>query len=218
MNAQKQIIPDLMSFLNGWEEVRSSQRFCSLPGKVTSFDATTQTAQIEIMLKTIPDPYTKAIEDYPALVDVPVFQLSGGLGGVNLPPLAGDPCLVIFSDRDIDNWFATGSAQSPRTERVHSIADGFAFIGVRPLTNLTKAPDHAATSLYNHSTEISIKADLIRLKNENTDLKTILSTIISTINSNLTGISATLGTITGASFGTPYSKTEVADNTGNLFY
>ena len=41
----------------------------------------------------------------------------------------GDACLVVFADRDIDAWFETGEPEIPPSGRMHSLSDGFAFVG-----------------------------------------------------------------------------------------
>ena len=48
----------------------------------------------------------------------------------------GDACLVIFADRDIDSWFETGEAEVPPSGRMHSLSDGFAFVGFRTRRNV----------------------------------------------------------------------------------
>ena len=44
----------------------------------------------------------------------------------------GDACLVVFADRDIDAWFESGETEVPPSGRMHSLSDGFAFVGFRP--------------------------------------------------------------------------------------
>ena len=39
--------------------------------------------------------------------------------------------LVVFSDVDIDAWYASGEPQEPKSARKHSLSDGFAFVGWR---------------------------------------------------------------------------------------
>lgn len=62
----------------------------------------------------------------PLLRDVPVFM------PVLFEIQEGDACMVIFADRDIDAWFETGEAEVPPSGRMHSLSDGFAFVGFRP--------------------------------------------------------------------------------------
>ena len=85
---------------------------CALPGTVESFDAEKQTAVIR-----------PAGISLPLLYDVPVFM------PVPFEVNPGDACLVIFADRDIDAWLE-GGEEKP-SGRMHSLSDGFAFVGWR---------------------------------------------------------------------------------------
>ena len=96
---------------------------CALPGTVVSFDAETQTAVIQPAVRTCSD------VDLPLLRDVPVFM------PVSFDVNEGDACLVVFADRDIDAWFETGGAEVPPSGRMHSLSDGFAFVGFRTRGN-----------------------------------------------------------------------------------
>ena len=99
------------------QEIFSSLH-CALPGTVVSFDASTQTAEIQPAVEM--DTLT-----FPVLSDVPVFM------PVPLEVNPGDACLVIFADRDIDAWFESGETEVPPSGRMHSLSDGFAFVGFR---------------------------------------------------------------------------------------
>ena len=92
---------------------------CALPGTVVSFDAETQTAVIQPAVKT------SSGVAFPLLRDVPVFM------PVSFEINEGDACLVVFADRDIDAWFETGGTEVPPSGRMHSLSDGFAFVGFR---------------------------------------------------------------------------------------
>ena len=96
---------------------------CALPGKVVSFDADSQTVVIQPAVKT-----ASGVE-LPVLRDVPVFM------PVSFEIQEGDACLVIFADRDIDAWFETGESSVPPSGRMHSLSDGFAFVGFRTRGN-----------------------------------------------------------------------------------
>ena len=91
---------------------------CALPGTVVSFDAETQTAVIQ------PAVSRNSIQ-MALLRDVPVFM------PVSFEVNEGDACLVVFADCDIDAWFETGEAEVPASGRMHSLSDGFAFVGFR---------------------------------------------------------------------------------------
>ncbi len=67
---------------------------------------------------------------YPILLDCPVVIMSGGGGSLTFPIAKGDECIVLFNDRDIDNWVAGASSGSPvASGRLHSMADGMILVG-----------------------------------------------------------------------------------------
>ena len=109
------------AFLSNDEREALKQEFfvslhCALPGKVVSYDAVRQTAEIQPAVKM-------GSMTFPLLADVPVFM------PVPFEVRPGDACLVVFADIDIDAWFDTGEASVPRSARRHSLSDGFAFVG-----------------------------------------------------------------------------------------
>ena len=95
-----------------------SSLHCALPGNIVSFDPETQTAEIQPAVKV-------GSLTYPVLADVPVFM------PVPFEVNPGDACLVVFADCDIDAWFESGEAEVPPSGRMHSLSDGFAFVGFR---------------------------------------------------------------------------------------
>ena len=182
--------PKLIYLLRAQSKSSMSQMFCSLPGKISSYNPSLTTAVIEVMMKK-KNENTDKNYSYPALLDVPVLQLTGGLGGINLPIVPGVPCLVIFADRDIDSWYATGGSEIPNSDRIHSIGDGFALVGFRPQTNTVNRPDYEANSLYGDKTQISIKNNKVAMRNDVTDMKTLIDTIISSVSSAFASIAVT---------------------------
>ena len=116
------------------QEVFSSLH-CALPGTVVSFDPVTQTAEIQPAVKI-------GSRMFPVLPDVPVFFPGSRESAITWPVSAGDECLVILADVDIDAWFETGDSFVPRSARKHSLSDAFAFVGFRSLPNaLPDFPD-----------------------------------------------------------------------------
>ena len=97
-----------------------SSLHCALPGIVESFDVDSVTAVIRPAVKN------SAGIAFPVLYDVPVFM------PVPFDVNAGDACLLVFADCDIDAWFEAGEATVPVSGRQHSLSDAFVFIGFRP--------------------------------------------------------------------------------------
>lgn len=102
-------------------------------GAVQSFDAEKRTATVQVSFKR--QLYNGTIESFPILVDCPVFTLHGGGAAVTLPITAGDECLVLFADQNIDAWYANGGQQVPLDLRRHSPADALAVVGLNSLSN-----------------------------------------------------------------------------------
>ena len=104
-----------------------SSLHCALPGKVVSFDADSQTAVIQPALRRRAEQGDEV--PLPLLRDVPVFM------PVPFEVREGDACLMIFADCDIDAWFETGAVSEPESSRMHSLSDGFAFVGFKTRRN-----------------------------------------------------------------------------------
>lgn len=103
-------------------------------GIIKSFDAAKQTATVQVALKMLkeqkPDG-TKVIVEKPLLVDCPVVVLFGGSAYMTMPIAAGDACLLLFSDREIDNWLLSGEVSLPTSRRMHDLSDAIAIVGLR---------------------------------------------------------------------------------------
>lgn len=126
--------PDLRASLNAFKSEIFNDLNCHQLGEIVEFNSITQTASVQITtnVQTATQTYR-----YPLLTDCPVFILSGGIGSVMMPVSPGDPCLVLFNDRCIDDWFTTGIESAPEINRMHSLSDGLVLVGFRNLSNLT---------------------------------------------------------------------------------
>ncbi len=118
----------------------------SMPGRVESYDAATQTCEVLPQLKRqTPDGeggYTT--EDLPVLPHVPVCFPRGGGFFMSFPLQKGDFVLVVFSERAIGNWRQKGEASNPGDLRMHSLAGAVAIPGVFP--NNPGPPDDASSN------------------------------------------------------------------------
>lgn len=128
--------PNLDDLMQTVRDTTSLNINCVNIGKISSFNATLQTAQVQIQIQRVksqnPDGST-TWNSIPLLLDVPVVVLFGGSAALTFPIQAGDSCIVLFNDRDIDNWFATGQVGNPNTSRYHHLADGIALVGINSM-------------------------------------------------------------------------------------
>ena len=108
------------------------------PGVVDSFNPSTMTVEVVPALRKLyfPDGEAGVWMDLPMLVDVPVVVLSGGGFAITFPIQQGDECLLLFSERAIDNWHESGNVSELAHARAHSLSDAFALVGVRSKPNV----------------------------------------------------------------------------------
>jgi hypothetical protein len=145
--------PDLRALLNAHRDEIFSSFNCHQIGTIVSFDKDRQSATVRINAQRVvfdkPQTTTEGLQqqprvlDYPALTDVPVFFASGGNARLTLPIAAGDTCLLLFNDRDLDAWWTTGGTSAPNSSRMHSLSDALALVGFRSLAN--KVEDYSGT-------------------------------------------------------------------------
>ena len=182
VNNRKSESPDLMQVLQLFKDIIFGQIYCHLIGRIQTFNPTTQTASIEILFKkaiinTSDIGDTGTILDPPLLVECPVVILGNTTANLQLPINVGDECIVLFIDKDIDNWVENGAASIPNTLRKHDFADGIALVGVRNQTKAIQGYDNDAASLNYNATKIRLK-DKITIQNAAENLKIIMDDFI----------------------------------------
>lgn len=152
---------------------------CHAVGTIQKFDAAKQVAQVTLNYKRYyGDP--PVVRDYPVLVDCPVVVMQGGQGALTFPIQPGDTCLVLFNDRDMDAWFASGQVVVPETPRTHSLSDAIALVGLRSLKQPIAGYETQKTSLRHGTTRLTL-GDKVRLENSVTDLAAVIEGLIDTI-------------------------------------
>lgn len=92
-----------------------------LPGRIVSYDASTQRAEVELQLRQ-PVPTTsggRTWETLPHLFDVPIGHPRGGGYFVHFPMVAGDFVSVAFSVQSLGEYLRTGNLSEPADPRLH---------------------------------------------------------------------------------------------------
>lgn len=180
------VAPDLAALLALHKQDVFASMNCHQLGTIVSFNAANQTATVRLnvqaqvynqqveadALSAQPTPTAPNVYDYPPLVTVPVLVLSGGGSVLWMPVKAGDTCLVLFNDRNIDSWWLTGAVTVPASQRMHDLSDGLAIVGFRSLAN----------ALSGYSDDVVLHSDaLLKLSNEVTTLKACFTTLFSAL-------------------------------------
>jgi hypothetical protein len=158
--------PDLTEVLEATKRDMKIAINCVQIGIIQAFDTSTQLATIQIAMKQVKDVAedgTRTVVEYPLILECPVMVLFGGVDVLTLPIAAGDNCIVLFCDRDIDQWLNNGNDKVPTTSRAHDMNDAFAIVGIRPLTN--SIANYLSNGIrLSHGTgnsQIDLKTDLI---------------------------------------------------------
>ncbi len=162
---EQTIPPTLTDLLNAVKENLSSELNCVQIGIIQEFDIATQSASIMLALKrveSIAADGTRTLKERPVLLKCPCMILFGGNSFLSMPIAPGDNCIVLFNDREIDQWFAKGGIQTPVTYRMHDVSDGLAIVGIRSLQN--SISDYLADGVrlsYSANSRISLTDDQI---------------------------------------------------------
>lgn len=105
----------------------------ALPGIVRSYDASTQTADIELALRSPIESLDEDTEDireaFPILPSVPVAWPRSGGHFMHFPMVDGDTVLVVFSELDPGPWRATGDVSDPGYPGRHGLTGAVAIPG-----------------------------------------------------------------------------------------
>ena len=151
---------------------------CHRIGFIENFDPVAMTAKVKISDLAVKETYVgRGWWEFPLLVDCPVYMPMTNGKGITYPVSIGDSCIVLFNDRDIDNWFESGNINEPKTPRVHSISDGIVIIGLhsqaKPLENF----NNNATEIRFGNTIVSLD-DKIKIENSVKNLGVVLDNLI----------------------------------------
>lgn len=188
MTQQKTVAsPDLKSLLDLFKKEILLGLNCHAIGVVQLFDSATQTAQVQVAYKKTyyngPDINVPVYVDYPVLIDCPVVVLQGGGATLTFPIKPNDTCLVLFNDRDIDNWFKSGQSGPVATQRLHAFSDGFALIGVNSLLTVLQDYDTIRAVMKNGTTMVGVGPVLVKISNPSGSLLTVINGLIDQISS-----------------------------------
>ena len=127
------IDPDIVDVLNNLKLDIFSSMNCVKVGSIQSFNVATKTAEVQILFKR--KLMNGTVQSIQKIIDVPVVTMQGGGGFLQFPIAAGDQCLLLFSDRRLDEWYTTGEQAVPGDARMHDLSDGIAIVGLNALNS-----------------------------------------------------------------------------------
>lgn len=167
-----------------------------LPGRIISFDASTNKATIQPALNKA---YLSGAEPMGIMSNVPVLFPKN----IYFPIVEGDYVLVLFAERAIDLWLTNGGVVTPNDPRKFNLSDGIAIPGLQPFNadfSNRNADDFQITYA---GSSIRIKSDgsviiesssTIAIGTQTTEILNILSQLMQLLQG---------ATVMGAAFGGP---------------
>lgn len=178
---------------------------CHHIATITEFDSSAQTVKCQINYKKTffeqgaDGTQRVVLRDYPPLIDVPVIVLGGGPFRITFPIAAGDTCLLLFNDRDMDNWFSGSNGGPVASGRLHSISDAIALVGLNSKASPVPNYDDTRAGISNGETMVMIGEELVKIANAGTTLNTLLQQLIVNIQALVT--QTALITVSGVTTG-----------------
>jgi len=189
--------PDLIDNLLELKRTIFLELNCHALGTIQNFYPDTQTADVTFNYKQVyftrdseTSNYYPILKDYPMAISCPVVTLTGGTGHITMPIKQGDTCILMFNDRDIDAWWASGQVnQEPTTARTHNIADAIALVGIRHSKNAISNYDPDRVVIANDKAKVMLSSEKIAIKNDVQNLKDLLVGLSDALNSFATATS-----------------------------
>ena len=110
---------------------------------------------------------------FPLLVDCPVFINKGSRGGFTRHIDTGEYCLVLFNNRNIENWFNSGGVNEPADTRAHQLSDGIVIPGIFSNSSPLSDYNNDASEMNFEDTKIALD-DKVEMKNATQTLQDLI--------------------------------------------
>lgn len=192
--AQTVELPDVIASA---VEASLSGVWTALPGRVERYNASNQTANIQVMVQSgsTGESGDRVVETVAVLNSVPVVHLGGGPYRQVFPVASGDTALVVFCSRSLSQWLVRGDIVDPATDQHHSMADGVALVGLRDFKHSLQSAPTDRMSIGNDSgPSIEISASEVRVgSNTGTQPTLLATTFLSDLGILLTAIATQVG-------------------------
>ncbi|MGN6108539.1 MAG: Gp138 family membrane-puncturing spike protein [Kofleriaceae bacterium] len=125
--------PSWAEVLSGAIDTALQEVFVAMPGRVESFDAATQRASVQPLVRRAY--YDAELDEtvnerHPVIPDVPICFPGAGDWRLTFPIVKGDTVLLVFASCSLDRWLSRGGEVDPEDDRRHSLSDAVAIPGL----------------------------------------------------------------------------------------
>ena len=130
---------------------------CHNIGKIIEFDPQTQLCTVELMqIKQYGDKYYQPVP----ITQVPLIIYGTQNSYITLPDPTGAICLLLFLDRNIENFKLTGEKYTPETTRMHDFSDCVALTTFKTLADSIEDYDETSIKINYQNANIKIKDEI----------------------------------------------------------
>lgn len=126
----------------------------ALPGRFESYDYTKQKASVKPLIKKVY--LDDEVLDLPVIASVPVVFPRTTTSGVTFPINKNDKCLLIFSERSLQNWALSGRDSSPGDPRRYALTDAVAIPGLFSFAETNLASNNTDLEIHHKGFKIVI--------------------------------------------------------------
>lgn len=187
--APSALLHDLMRL---WRRGIELELRVASPATVLAYDATTQTATIELAslpvrnVEGVDVPQTSVV-----IQDVPVCWPRGTAAYVTMPLASGATGHAVFMDRSLALWRKTGVTTDPISGRTHALGDAIFEPGLHPNTDPISPPTDATATV--------VEGPLVKCGRGAVDFALLGTTFLADLNTFLGTFSGALVTLQGTS-------------------
>ncbi len=197
MNSRAGNVTSFQELLRLAVDFETSELHVCMPGKVESYDSSTGLASVKPTLSRRMRGAEEAVE-YPVIPRVPVVQPRTQAAQIHMPISKGDLVLLVFADRNIENWLDSDGSEAREVNDVrrHALSDAYAIPGGFPSR---KPPNvtfpEALTLQVGQGTPIYIGNDLQHPVYGNVELSNLIYQIIFLLGQTKGNLGGPLSTI-----------------------
>ena len=127
--------PTLQEAINTAVEQGLRNLSTMIPAKVVKWDASTQKANCQILVKQVTEGEDgeREVASWPVVPDVPVQFVGAGGFRLTCPIENGTTGSLVFAHRSMDRWLSgTGAEVDPEVDHDHALVDAVFFPGLMP--------------------------------------------------------------------------------------
>lgn len=125
-----------------------------LPATIETYDPATKKASVKPLLKRT---LNGQEIDTPVIENVPIIFPCTATAVVSLPINTGDGCLIVFSQRSIDDWLSKGGNIAPTDPRLFDLSDAIAIPGLFNFKDSGRTITGENVEIYNDNGKIEIQ-------------------------------------------------------------